>query len=496
MSNNSSGAAVITAAAPIKRDWLGCVMRISIIAMIICLFIPALNPTRMSALISDGSSFFTTGVSYGGLTAGFGRAIKKAWIEESVLMSVYAASLVVCIGIAVAAVGCALTLGEKRLKRLGALISVGGCGVGIIGMIVLTAQYPGFENAANPAKIQASFPFGIYVFFGMLILCAVLSAAYFFSVPKPAEGEGYVMLPKFRLFLMMVPFIILIFLFSYLPLWGWRYAFFDYIPGTELSSENFVGFKWFTYLFQNSATRSDILRVLTNTLAMSGLGILTSWMPMAFAVFLSEIKNGPVRRAVQTLTTIPNFISWVLVYTFAFALFSTEGFVNTFLMELNLTDTPVDFLMGNDNIWLKMLGWNLWKTLGWNAIIYIAAISGIDQQLYEAATIDGAGRFRKIWHITIPGLMPTFFVLLLLSIAGILSNGMDQYLVFKNATNKAAIEVLDLYVYNLGLGGSGSGGLGQIPLSTVVSMIKSIVSVVLLFIANRASKAARGESIV
>lgn len=298
-------------------------------------------------------------------------------------------------------------------------------------MILLAGQYPGFENAANPDKIQASFPFGLFVFFGMFILCGALSAVYFFSVPKPAQSEKYFMQPKFKLFLMMVPFIILIFLFSYLPLWGWRYAFFDYVPGGELTADNFVGFKWFTYLFENSATRSDILRVLTNTLAMSGLGLLTSWMPMAFAVFLSEIKNGPVRRIVQTVTTIPNFISWVLVYTFAFALFSTEGFVNTFLMDLKLTDAPVDFLMGNDHIWLKMLGWNLWKTLGWNAIIYIAAISGIDQQLYEAATIDGAGRFRKIWHITIPGLMPTFFVLLLLSIAGILSNGMDQFLVFK-----------------------------------------------------------------
>lgn len=148
--------------------------------------------------------------------------------------------------------------------------------------------------------------------------------------------------------------------------------------------------------------------------------------------------------------------------------------------------------MGEGSIWIKMLLWGLWKSLGWNAIIYIAAISGIDQQLYESATIDGAGRFAKIWYITIPELMPTFFVLLLLSIAGILSNGMDQYLVFKNATNKDAIEVLDLYVYNLGL----SSGLSQIPLSTVVSMVKSLISVVLLFGANRVSKAIRGESIV
>ena len=138
--------------------------------------------------------------------------------------------------------------------------------------------------------------------------------------------------------------------------------------------------------------------------------------------------------------------------------------------------------------------WNTWKGLGWGAIVYIASISGIDQALYEAATIDGAGRFQRIWHITIPGLMPTFFVQLILAISNILSNGMDQYLVFRNATNASSIEVLDLYVYNLGLGGSGS--VGQIPLSTVIGMAKSIISVILLFSANQASKKIRGSGIV
>lgn len=122
--------------------------------------------------------------------------------------------------------------------------------------------------------------------------------------------------------------------------------------------------------------------------------------------------------------------------------------------------------------------------------IYIAGISGIDQQLYEAAEIDGAGRFQRMWHITLPGLTPTFFVLLLMSIANILTNGLDQYLVFKNAQNVKTIEVLDLYVYNLGIGGS------SIPLSTVVGMFKSVISVVLLFGANGVSKKLRGESII
>lgn len=137
-----------------------------------------------------------------------------------------------------------------------------------------------------------------------------------------------------------------------------------------------------------------------------------------------------------------------------------------------------------------MLAWGTWKGVGWSAIIYISGIAGIDQQLYEAATVDGAGRFQRMWHITLPGLLPTYMVMLIMSIAGILSNGMDQYLVFTNAQNKYSLEVLDLYVYNLGIGS------GDIPLSTVVGMMKSIIAVILLFAANRVAKSVRGENIV
>ena len=230
--------------------------------------------------------------------------------------------------------------------------------------------------------------------------------------------------------------------------------------------------------------------LMKNTLAMSGLGILTSWLPMAFAIFLCEIKNMKFRRVVQTLTTVPNFISWVLVYAIAFCIFSTDGFVSSLMVNAGIWKEGVNMLMGGSHVWLQMLAWGLWKGIGWSAIIYIAAISGIDQQLYEAATVDGAGRFQRMWNITVPSLIPTFCVLLLMSIANILSNGMDQYLVFENSTNTSSIMVLDLYVYKLGI------GQGQIPLSTVIGMVKSVVSVTLLFVANGISKLIRGESIV
>ena len=289
---------------------------------------------------------------------------------------------------------------------------------------------------------------------------------------------------------MLMPFLLLTFVFSYLPLFGWRYAFFDYKSGDTLSMENFVGFKWFTQLVRNAATRKDMIRVMKNTLGMSFLGIFTSWMPMVFAIFLSEIKNSRFRRFVQTFTTIPNFISWVLVFAIAFSIFSTDGFISSLMINLGIWDQGKNFLMSSDYVWLKMLMWGLWKGLGWSAIIYIAGISGIDQQLYEAATVDGAGRFQRMWHVTVPGLLPTFYVLLLMSIAGILSNGMDQYLVFENSTNTTDIMVLDLYVYKMGIVN------GAIPFSTAVGMLKSVVSVILLFTANNVSKLIRGETIV
>ncbi len=461
------------------------------ILIMISLVLPVLNPARLSGLISKDSALLTISLSYQSLTSGFIRALNRGWMEESTLTLIYIASVIITIGIVILSAGCFMTLGKIRLQKLGARLSAIGSAIGMPGLVMLIPAYNAMSQTSNPGKVEPMFPIGVYVFFGLLALNFAISLITAIKLPKPQAADRYEMEAKYQLFLMILPFVILTFVFAYLPLWGWRYAFFNYKPGLGLNE--FVGFKWFTFLFENSATRRDIIRVITNTLAMSGIGIATSWLPMAFAIFLAEIKSAKVSRMVQTFTTIPNFISWVLVYTFAFALFSTEGFVNSMLIDLGLIEKGRNFLMDGDHIWLKMWAWGTWKGLGWSAIIYIAGISGIDQQLYEAATIDGAGRFRKMWNITVPGLIPTYSVLLLLSIAGILSNGMDQYFVFKNSANKETIEVLDLYVYTLGLG---SGGSGNIPLATVVGMLKSIISVTLLFTANRISKLVRGETIV
>lgn len=294
-----------------------------------------------------------------------------------------------------------------------------------------------------------------------------------------------------KYFLLIVPFLLLTLVFSYYPLYGWIYSLYDYRPPLKLSQVDFVGLKWFKYLFANTGQIKQLMQVMKNTFVMSGLALATSILPVMFAIFLNEIKAKKFKSIVQTLTTLPNFISWVLVYSVAFALFSSSGMFNSLLMNMGVIETPIKILDNGDFTYLKMLLWSIWKGLGWGAILYLAAIAGTDQELYEAAKVDGAHRFHLMRHITLPALLPTFFVLLMLSIANFLNNGMDQYFVFQNAFNKEQIQVLDLYVYNLGIGSSNS-----IPLATAISILKSIVSVSLLIGVNTLSKKLRGESII
>ncbi len=305
------------------------------------------------------------------------------------------------------------------------------------------------------------------------------------SISKRKKVQGY------KEFLLIVPFLLLVALFSYYPLYGWIYSFFDYQPPLPFSWDSFVGLKWFKLLFQSKSYVNQTLEVLRNTFAMSGISLAFSWLPMIFAIFLNEIKCLPFRKFIQTVTTLPNFISWVLVYSVAFLLMSNTGMFNTVLLDLGLISRPIDFLKSSDHMWLKMWLWLTWKNLGWAAIMYIAAISSIDEEMFEAARVDGANRLKIIWNITIPSLLPTFFVLLLLNISNFLNNGMEQYFVFQNSWNREYIQVLDLYVYNLS-----TSKPPVYSVSTALSMLKSIISLVLLFGANTFSKIVRKQSII
>lgn len=310
------------------------------------------------------------------------------------------------------------------------------------------------------------------------------------SLDKPLSRNKKSNIEGKKMFLLILPFLILCFMFSYYPLHGWIYAFYDYRAPLKLSQVEFVGLKWFKALYSNKTQVSQIIIVLKNTFAMSFFGLATSFLPVLFAIFLSEIKSKWFKNLVQTLTTLPNFISWTLVYAVAFSLFSTTGMVNSVLQQIGIITEPLKFLDSSKHVWLSMVLWSTWKSLGWGAIMYLAAIAGIDQEMFEAAKVDGAGRFSIIKNITIPCLMPTYFVMLMFTVSNILSNGMDQYYVFQNSFNKQSIQVLDLYVYNIGMTGR------SLSLATAIGILKSLVSLTLLFFVNYTSKKTRGESII
>lgn len=294
---------------------------------------------------------------------------------------------------------------------------------------------------------------------------------------------------SFKVFLYALPAILLVFIFSYLPLWGWSFAFFQYKPGKSLFDCQFVGWDNFTTLFGNVVMRRNLIRVLTNTFGIHLLGYLFSPLPLLFAVFLSEMHSKKFQKFVQSVTTLPNFIGWVIIYSLVNSFFSTSGLVNNILMNLGIISEPTNLMTSGDHVWIRMVLLQQWKNLGWSAIVYFASIAGIDQEMFEAAMVDGASRMQRIRYISIPMLIPTFFVLLIMNIGNFLSTGVDQYLAFGNALNKNSIEVLDLYVYNLGIGS------GQISFSVAVGIMKSAVALVLFGMANFASKKIRGTSV-
>jgi putative aldouronate transport system permease protein len=465
--------------------------RVAILLACAAIFYPGFNPGRITTQINRNVSLFTASISYSSLVSNLERALLRGWVQKSTFVLLMLSSLVIVIGIILCAVGGCMSLGNHRMRRTGLWFPLGGSalmGVGLCGIYMALVQIVYDNTKKAPAMMPMGFP--LFIVLAALIFLTTVVLILDDRRQKTALEQTMQMKEKYHLFLLLLPILVLAFVFSYLPLWGWRYAFFDYKAGDELTMDKFVGFKWFTILFQSETTRGDILRVLRNTLAMSGLGIITSWLPMAFAIFLTQVKSKRFRRLVQNFTTIPNFLGWVIIYAVALAIFSTDGFINNFINNILGGSSNTNYLMSGSHMWLKMLLWGMWKGLGWSAIIYISSITGIDPTLYEAAEVDGANRFQKIWNVTVPCLLPTFFVLLLMSIANVLSNGMEQYLVFSNPTNASSLEVLDLYVYNLGIGS------GQIPMSTAIGMFKSVISVILLFGANTVSKKLRGESII
>ncbi|UYO04453.1 MULTISPECIES: ABC transporter permease [Paenibacillus] len=310
------------------------------------------------------------------------------------------------------------------------------------------------------------------------------------KAPKRKRKGGFwsTVLQQKYLYLMSLPFVIWVFVFSYLPLWGWTMAFQNYKPARSFSEQKWVGFKYFQELFQDDR----FYLVLRNTLAMSFMGLILGFVvPIFFAILLNELRGMFFKRFVQTVSYLPHFVSWVVVAGIITKMLSIDGgAVNQILMALHLTDEPIQFMAKGNWFWYIVTGSDVWKETGWNTIIYLAAITGIDPELYEASRVDGASRWRQMWHITLPGIRSTISVLLIMSIGHLISIGFEKQFLLGNNLVTDYSEVLDLYALNYGL------NMGRFSYGTAIGIFNSVVSIILLFTANGIFKKVTKESIM
>ncbi|WP_113930592.1 ABC transporter permease subunit [Bacillus sp. P14.5] len=291
------------------------------------------------------------------------------------------------------------------------------------------------------------------------------------------------------LFFMLLPSVVLVFLFNYLTLAGWIIAFKDYQIGISIWEVEWTGLEQFKTFFAESG---DYVYLLRNTLVMNlSVIVVNLTLALTFAILLNEIRVKWFAKTIQTVSFFPFFISWVIVYAIMHALFSAStGAVNETLMEVGIIQKGINILGDKQFSWLLIICMMAWKYIGYNAIIFISAISSISLEQYESAEIDGAGRFGKIRYITLPNLIPALVVLLIMNIGWVLNSDFELFYLFTNPTNWETMEVLDMYVYKYGL------QLGDFSYATAVGMIKSVVSIILVVGANAISKKLTETSII
>lgn len=291
------------------------------------------------------------------------------------------------------------------------------------------------------------------------------------------------------LMLMVLPFVIWIIVFKYAPLWGWTMAFQDYKPkpGMGMFDFPFVGLKHFKALFDDPM----FYQVMRNTLGMSFLQLVFGFpLPIIFAILLNELKNVRFKKFVQTVSYLPHFVSWVIVAGLFTTLLSADGIINDILVGIGLLDKPLSFLSVPQYFWGIITTAELWKEMGWYSIIFLAAITGIDPSLYEAARVDGANRWQQIRHITLPGISQTMVVILVLNIGWLISIGFEKQYLLGNSQVQDYAKVLDLYVLDYGI------KLGRYSFGTAIGIFKSVVSIILLFSANRLAKKLTGSTVI
>ncbi|MGN0762945.1 MAG: ABC transporter permease [Aristaeellaceae bacterium] len=282
------------------------------------------------------------------------------------------------------------------------------------------------------------------------------------------------------LVVMAFPFFIWMLVFNYAPIAGWVMAFKNYKPRLGILGSEWVGLKYFREFLADKR----FWEVMRNTFAMSFLNLFFgTLMAILFAVLLSEVGNRTFKRSIQTISYLPHFISWVVVSNIFYTLLSSEGLLNALLLNLGLAKEAVSFMSREKSFWTIVTVAQVWKEMGWNAILYLAAITAIDPQLYEAAKLEGITRWGKIRYITIPSIMPTIVMLLVLNVGNLLnSTGFDPSYLMGNDMTINYSQNLAVYAYTYGL------EMGRYSMSTALSIFNSAFSLILVWSANQLSK--------
>lgn len=282
------------------------------------------------------------------------------------------------------------------------------------------------------------------------------------------------------LFIMSLPFVIYVLIFTYIPIWGWIIAFLDYKPGGSILKSKFVGFKFFIEMFSSAS----FYLALRNTLVMSILNLaLGTVISVLFALLLNELRSMAFKRTVQTISYLPHFVSWVVVAGIFGRLLAIDGgTINDLLMKLNIITDPIPFQMKGQWYWGIVTFANIWKETGWSAIIYIAVLVTINVELYEAATADGASRFRRIWHISLPGIKNTIVIMVVLQTGWLLGVGFDQALLMGNNAVMQYSDVLSTYVMRYGI------QMGRFSFATAAGIFQSLIGLIMVVSSNYLAK--------
>ncbi len=312
------------------------------------------------------------------------------------------------------------------------------------------------------------------------------------SLSAIITGSGNPFLNKItkqrQLFFMSFPIILYIILFTYVPLWGWTMAFQNYKPAKSFANQEWVGLYWFKFLFEDIV----FLRALRNTIAMSIINTTLGFISaIGLALLLNEVRVVLFKRVIQTISYLPHFLSWVIVTGLVSSMLTTDnGAVNNVLVALGIIKEPILWLAEPNKFWGIVGLTYIWKEVGWNTIIYLAAMAGIDPSLYEAADIDGCNRYQKMWRITLPSIRPIIIIMLIMSIGHIFDAGFELQYLLRNGLIMNVSDTIDIYVLIFGLSRS------NFSLATAAGMFKNVANITLIFIANWIAKKTGEERLI